>query len=190
MPDNVTDKSRILLVEDEQSLATGLIYNLSEEGYRVEWVTDGRQALEHFYSSEYDLVILDVMLPYLDGFTVAEKIRLRDARLPILILTARTGARDRIKGLETGADDYMTKPFHLEELLLRVKGMLRRKAWYQYAVSDVPVYRIGAAEVNFENLICQKHEQENRLTVREAMVLKYLIENRGRGGSRKDLLPL
>ena len=180
--------SKILLVEDEESLAVGLIYNLSEEGYKVDWVADGRQALAYNQNYTYDLVLLDIMLPYIDGFEVAEQIRKKDPQIPILILTARTSARDKIKGLEAGADDYLAKPFHLQELLLRVKGMLKRKNWYRKATSDLPAYRIGKNDINFENLTCTGGEEVIHLTVREAMVLKYLIENKGKVVSRKALL--
>jgi two-component system alkaline phosphatase synthesis response regulator PhoP len=180
--------SRILLVEDEETLAVGLEYNLSEEGYVVTWVDDGRKAIDCFASQEFDLIILDIMLPFYDGFEVAERIRTTSPQMPILILTARTAAKDRVRGLEIGADDYMTKPFHLQELLLRVKGMLKRKTWYQSATREQPVYRFNDKEVNFENLSCRSGKRTFRLTQREAMVLKYLIEHRGKVVSRQELL--
>ena len=131
MSQNEFAGSRILLVEDEESMAVGLEYNLTEEGYKVRLAADGKQAMEIFGSETFDLAILDVMMPYLDGFEVAERMRETSPQLPILMLTARSQVKDRVKGLEIGADDYMTKPFHLDELLLRIKGMLRRKKWYQ-----------------------------------------------------------
>ncbi len=123
--------SRILLVEDEDSLAIGLEYNLTSEGYQITRAADGRQAARLLTTAEFDLVILDIMLPYLDGFELAVLIRSKSPQLPILILTARTGVKDRLKGLELGADDYLAKPFHLQELLLRLQGMLKRKMWYK-----------------------------------------------------------
>ena len=186
---NLTEQdTSILLVEDEESMAIGLQYNLTEEGYAVEWVTDGRQAMEKVNKKKYDLVILDIMLPYLDGFQVAERIRRTDIQLPILILTARTSAEDRVKGLEAGADDYLTKPFHLEELMLRIKRMLKRKRWYQNAARVDPVYTIGTVEINFENFVCHKEKKSFNLTLREAMVLKYLIEHKNQIISRQELL--
>jgi two-component system alkaline phosphatase synthesis response regulator PhoP len=182
------NKSKILLIEDEESLAVGLRYNLSEEGYDVEWVTDGNQALEAVREKEYDLLILDVMLPYLDGFEVSKNIRLKYPKIPILMLTARTRVEDKIEGLESGADDYITKPFNLEELLLRLKGMLKRKAWYQEVISEQPLYTFGKNEINFENLQCKNEHEEFRLTPREAMVLKYLVDHKGKIVSRKELL--
>jgi len=180
--------SQILLIEDEESLAVGLEYNLKEEGYVVTLAEDGKQAIEKFNSGSFDLVILDIMLPYLNGFEVAEKMRERDPQIPILILTARSSLKDRLKGLEIGADDYMTKPFHLDEMLLRVKGMLRRKKWYQTKTDKNPIVRFGNYTINFANLICQSGKSEFRLTPHEAMVLKYLIENHDRIVSRQELI--
>jgi two-component system, OmpR family, alkaline phosphatase synthesis response regulator PhoP len=180
--------ARILLVEDEQTLARGLEYNLSAEGYVVILANDGKKALKKLQSEKYDMVILDIMLPYVDGFDIAGQIRAEDQQLPILFLTARSGIKDRLRGLELGADDYMTKPFHLEELLLKVKGMMRRKAWYKEASGAMPVYKIGNWEVNFDNLRCTNPDKEIHLTLHEAMLLKYLIEHKGSAVSRKELL--
>lgn len=179
--------SKILLVEDEETLAHGLEYNLLEEGYQVVWAADGKQALDYFSAQEFDLIILDVMLPYYDGFEIARKIREQSSQLPILILTAKKGTNDKIKGLQIGVDDYMTKPFHLKELLLRVGGMLKRKEWYT-APTAHPIYKFGEVEVKFDTLSYQKGEREFPLTLREAMVLKYLIDHKGEIVSRKELL--
>jgi DNA-binding response OmpR family regulator len=188
MPENDNAGGRILLVEDEDSLAIGLEYNLSEEGYSVIIAPDGKQALEHIDSEQFDLVLLDIMLPYLDGFQVAQKIREQFPQMPILMLTARTAVKDRIRGLELGADDYLTKPFHLQELLLRIRGMLKRKRWYQSATTASPLYQFGENEVNFENLTCRAGKKDMKLTAREAMFMRYLIDNRGRVISRKEIL--
>lgn len=179
---------KILLVEDEETLAVGLEYNLSEEGFNVEWAKDGREALNYFESRNYDLIILDLMLPYHDGFEITRIVREKNPQLPILMLTARTSADDRIKGLELGADDYLTKPFHLEELLLRVKGMLKRKLWYKNLASKSPKYKLGKFTIDFENLKCESKEDKFSLTQQEAMVIKYLIDNKGRTVSRQELL--
>jgi two-component system alkaline phosphatase synthesis response regulator PhoP len=180
--------STILLVEDEESLAVGLEYNLTEEGYRVVRAGDGIEALERFGSREIDLIILDLMLPHLDGFEVARRVRERSPRVPILMLTARTLPADRIRGLEVGADDYLTKPFHLRELLLRVRGMLRRKMWYQKTLEPETRYRFGESEVDFSSLTCTVRGKSSRLTPLEAGLLKYLVQNRGRVVSREELL--
>lgn len=181
-------KERILLVEDEESLAVGLDYNLTLEGYQVTRAEDGKVALDCIRKKVFDLIILDIMLPFHDGFELAEIIRKRFPQMPILMLTARTTIKDRIKGLERGADDYLTKPFHLEELLLRVKGMLKRKQWY-LDISEVgPVVQFGTNKINFDTLVCKTNEQDIRLTPHEAMVLKYLIQHKGKIVSRKELL--
>ncbi len=179
---------KILLVEDEESLARGLEYNLTEEGYVVEWAENGKMGLEMFRDSEYDLIILDIMLPYLDGFVVAKNIREDDPQMPILMLTARASTIDKILGLELGVDDYITKPFNLDELLLRVKGMLKRKAWYKDISKFDPVFSFGKNEIYFEKLICKREEKEIILTQREAMVIRYLIERKNEIVTRQELL--
>jgi DNA-binding response OmpR family regulator len=188
MTDDNIKRSRILLVEDEETLAVGLEYNLTEEGYSVERAKNGREAVQIFKPGKFDLIILDIMLPYINGFEVAEIIRKTDLQMPILMLTAKTESADRVKGLELGADDYLTKPFHLQELLLRVKGMLKRKSWYKNASEREPVYRFGDNEINFETLICKHGKEEIRMTPHEAMVLKYLVERKGEIVTRKELL--
>lgn len=180
--------SRILLVEDEETLAVGLEYNLTEEGYLVEWAKNGREAVDFFKSGKFDLIILDIMLPYINGFEVAEIVRRVDPQIPILMLTAKTESGDKIKGLEKGADDYLTKPFHLQELILRVKGMLKRKKWYKGSSEKQPIYTFGMNEINFENLICKHGKEKIKLTPQEAMLLKYLVERKEEIVSRKELL--
>jgi DNA-binding response OmpR family regulator len=187
MVDNIK-KNKILLVEDEETLAVGLEYNLTEEGYAVKWAKNGREALEFFKSENFDLIILDIMLPFVNGFEVAEGVRKADPQMPILMLTAKTESADKVKGLEIGADDYLTKPFHLQELLLRVEGMLKRKSWYKNVSEKQPVYSFGKNEINFENLNCKIANEEIRLTPREAMVIRYLIEHKGEIVTRKELL--
>ena len=180
--------SRILLVEDEETLAAGLEYNLSEEGYCVNWAKNGREAVRFFESGHYDLIILDIMLPYLNGFEVAEIIRKNDPRIPILMLTAKTESADKVKGLEKGADDYLTKPFHLNELLLRVNGMLKRKSWYGEILQKERLFEFGINKINFENLNCIHGKDEIRITPHEAMILKYFVEHKGEIVTRKELL--
>ena len=184
MSEELISQSSILLVEDEENLALGLEYNLTEEGYKVTLAKDGREALNKFDEKEFDLIVLDIMLPYHDGFEIAEHIRKKYPQMPILMLTARTQAEDRVKGLEIGADDYLTKPFHLKELLLRIKGMLKRKSWYRKVVADTPLYRFGNNEINFENLKCKNIKGEFQLTPYEAMIMKYMIDNKDKVISR------
>jgi len=188
MSDEQIDKSRILLVEDEENLAHGLEYNLAEEGYKVTLARDGKEAIKFFDENEFDLIVLDIMLPYFNGFEIAKHVREKHPQMPILMLTARTQVEDRVKGLELGADDYLTKPFHLKELLLRIKGMLKRKKWYQKVVIENPIYRFGHIEINFENLKCINGKKEFQLTSYEAMIMKYLIENKDKVVTRKELL--
>jgi len=180
--------SRILLVEDEETLAIGLEYNLAEEGYIVHWAKNGREAINLFEKEKFDLIILDIMLPYVNGFEVAERVRKSDPQTPILMLTAKTESGDKVKGLEKGADDYMTKPFHLQELLLRVKGMLKRKSWYTSTSQKQPVFKFGSNEINFKTLNCLHGNEKIRLTPQEAMLLKYLMEHKGEIVTRKELL--
>jgi len=188
MSEEYLDRSKILLVEDEENLALGLEYNLTAEGYMVFLAKDGREAIKLFDENEFDLIVLDIMLPYFNGFEIAKHVREKIPQMPILMLTARTQVEDRVKGLELGADDYLTKPFHLKELLLRIKGMLRRKKWYQKVVIDNPLYKFGNSEINFENLKCLKGKKEFQLTSYEAMIMKYLIENKDKVVTRKELL--
>jgi len=180
--------SKILLVEDEDSLAQGLEYNLIAEGYAVFRAADGKKALELYETGTFDLVILDIMLPFYDGFEIAEKIRAQSPQIPILMLTARTNAIDRIRGLELGADDYLTKPFNLTEFLIRVQRMLKRKMWYKEITDSQPIYRFGENEINFADFSAIAGKRQVKLTSREAMVLKYLIERKGEIVSRKELL--
>lgn len=188
MSEEQLNQSNILLVEDEENLAHGLEYNLSEEGYKVTLAKDGREAIKLFDENDFDLIVLDIMLPYYNGFEIAKHIRNKHPQMPILMLTARTGLEDRVKGLELGADDYLTKPFHLKELLLRIKGMLKRKRWYQKVVVENPVYKFGDNKINFENFKCIKGKKEFQLTSYEAMIMKYLIENKDKVVTRKELL--
>jgi DNA-binding response OmpR family regulator len=181
-------KTKLLLVEDEEPLAIGLEYNLTAEGYQVVWAKDGKKALELFEQEPFDLIILDIMLPFLDGFQVAQHIRAAAPQIPILVLSARGAIEDRIHGLELGVDDYMPKPFHLQELLLRIAGMLRRKAWYSDIVQKQPRQTVGKTVVNFETLECTAGKKHFRLTPHEAIMLRYFIGNSGRILSRKELL--
>ena len=180
--------AKILLVEDEESLAEGIAYNLNEEGYSVELVADGRGAMERFREESFDLVILDIMLPFIDGFEVARQIRSISQKQPILMLTARATAADRVQGLESGADDYLTKPFHLEELLLRVAGMIKRKSWYtsdEFAELQVS---FGDVSIDFGDLTGTRGETEFTMTPLEATLIRYFIDHPDRIVSKEELL--
>lgn len=188
MDDGNLAGSKILLAEDEASMARGLVYNLEEEGFLVTHVADGRQALKELATQEFDLVLLDIMLPFHDGFEVAQAIRTNQPRLPILMLTAKTDIQDRVRGLEIGANDYMTKPFHLDELLARIRGILHRKMWYARASQRLPSISFGENSVNFLDYACRAGNKQFQLTAYEAMMLQYMAERAGTIVTRKELL--
>jgi two-component system, OmpR family, alkaline phosphatase synthesis response regulator PhoP len=178
----------ILLVEDEESLAIGLEYNLREEGYEVIRAADGAEAVARFDADHVDLVILDIMLPRMNGFKVAEHIRENSPRVPIMMLTARSAPSDRVRGLEIGADDYLAKPFHLEELLLRVRGMLRRKTWYEQSYEEAEEFTFSGIAIDFARLRARVGDADVRITPLEGMLLRYFTTNSHRIISRKELL--
>ena len=180
---------RILVVEDDPYLAAGLVENLRAEGYTVDQAGDGRTALERLATQAYGLVLLDVMLPEIDGFTVCRTLRERGDNSPVLFLTARGDPADRVRGLEAGGDDYLPKPFHLKELLLRVRAILRRWDWYQSAAAETAVLRFGENEVDFRAFRGRAwNGLTQELTEKEAMILKVLAERPGEIVSREDLL--
>jgi two-component system alkaline phosphatase synthesis response regulator PhoP len=180
---------RILVVEDDPHLAAGVVENLRAEGYAVERVDNGRAALEALETDAFALVLLDVMLPELDGFTVCRTLRERGDNTPVLFLTARGDPADRVRGLEAGGDDYLPKPFHLKELLLRVRAILRRWDWYHSAAAETSVLRFGENEVDFRAFRARAwNGLTQELTEKEAMILKVLAEHPGQIVSREDLL--
>ena len=181
------EKPYILLVEDEMHLARGICFNLEQEGYRVSHVGSGEDALGRMEYERFALIILDIMLPGMNGFEVCEKVRAIDSRVPILILTARSDEGDRITGLEKGADDYLTKPFNLSEFLLRVRGMLRRSAWYR----PEPVeegYRFGDNEVYLLSYRAKTAQGEIDLTDIEVRMLALFFQKEGEALARKTIL--
>ena len=182
---------KILIVEDEQHIADGLRFNLEAEGYEADVVADGEAALESLKDSRYDAVVLDVMLPGIDGFAVARSMRESANYTPVLMLTARGRPQDVLQGFEAGTDDYLPKPFDLDIFLARLKGLLRRQAWIQKP--PVPAEAIDRFEVNgktidFENLELLSDGEVTRLTLMEMKLLRFLIENEGRTVSRKTIL--
>lgn len=184
----MSDEIKILLVEDEKHLAKGLSYNLKKEGYQVTVAEDGLAALDCFREDNFDMMILDLMLPKMGGMEVVKKIRETNIRFPVLMLTAKTTDEDRTLGLEAGADDYITKPFHLPELLLRVKGILRRKDWYQEPVRHLEYFEFDNMWVDFNTGKAKGCEGEFYLTSKEVLVMNLLIANRGKVVSREELL--
>lgn len=184
----MNNKTHILVVEDEEHIARGVVFNLEEEGYRVTHVLSGEEALEVAWNEALALVILDLMLPGMDGFEVCERLRQNDPQLPILMLTARTEEKDRIEGLMYGADDYLTKPFSLDELLLRVKGMLRRSSWYRSERGSEQSFRFDGNEVNLEERTAKTPRGEIELTELEARMLRTFFRHEGSTLSRQALL--
>jgi two-component system alkaline phosphatase synthesis response regulator PhoP len=181
------DKPHILLIEDEINIARVICFNLEQEGFRVSHAESGEEALGMLRFYRYSLLILDIMLPGIDGFSVCGKIRELDARVPILILSARSEEGDRVTGLASGADDYLTKPFNLNEFLLRVKGMLRRSSWYR----PEPVeegYTFGDNEVFLLSYHARTAQGEIDLTDLEVRTLALFFQNDGQVVQRKTLL--
>lgn len=179
----------ILLVEDEVNLARGIRENLEAEGYAVEVVGDGRVALDKIRRQEYGLVILDVMLAGMDGFTVCQTARREGRDTPVLFLTAKGGSRDRIRGLEVGGDDYLPKPFQLRELLLRVAAILRRRSRYHAMTALEPIARFGGNEFDFRSFRGRSFDGGDQiLTQKEAMILKVLVEREGDVVWRDEIL--
>jgi len=183
--------SRILVVEDEEHLALGLRFNLEAEGYAVQVAPDGPGAVEALAAPErdLDLVILDLMLPGLSGFEVLRRARAAGDFVPVLVLTAKGDAEDRVRGLEEGADDYLAKPFRLDELLARVRGLLRRRRWDGVSDEAAPgPVRIGDATVHFDRFELETPRGVVNLTTREMGLLRALIDREGEAVTRGELL--
>ena len=201
--------SRVLIVEDEAHLAHGLEFNLQAEGHSTEIAIDGESALALLLGArkDFDVLVLDVMLPGKDGFAVAAELRAAKNYIPILMLTARGRPEDVLKGFASGADDYLAKPFELPILLARLQGLLRRREWMRNPVAvtepspstnNLPVSETSADEfglftlngrtIDFGNLELRAEGSTIRLTVMESELLRHLVRNRGRVVSRKSIL--
>lgn len=181
---------RILLVEDEEHLQHAMKLNLEMEGYTVNAVSDGNTAIRTFREEKFDLVILDIMLPETDGLMVCENIRLHDNNVPVMFLSAKNAASDRVLGLKKGGDDYMTKPFDLEELLLRVKKLIEKnERLNQQSDNKVAgVYKFGSNWINFESYEAHGVHGKVDLTKKEILLMKLLIENKNQVVSREHIL--
>jgi DNA-binding response OmpR family regulator len=182
--------ARILVVEDEAHLAEGLAFNLEQDGFAVEVVGDGESAVERIAGAPaVDCVILDLMLPGLGGLEVARRVRAAGNYVPILILTAKDAPDDLVRGIEEGADDYLTKPFRIDEVLVRVRGLLRRRRWDGARGDEGPrELRVGDAIVRFDRLEIEAPRATIRLTTREAGLLRALVEREGQAVPRGELL--
>jgi two-component system alkaline phosphatase synthesis response regulator PhoP len=181
------DKKRVLIVEDEEGLIEGLEHNFKFEGYDVLTARNGSEGLKLALKQKPDVVVLDIMLPEKDGFTVLKELRQRHRDMPVLVLTARNFEADVLKGFDLGADDYLTKPFGVKELLARVKRLVSRGP--STAPPPGPTkYKFGDVEVLFEPREVRKVGKQVALSYKEFELLKYLIEHRGRTVSREELL--
>ncbi|MCE5264541.1 MAG: response regulator transcription factor [Deltaproteobacteria bacterium] len=191
-----TEKRRILVVEDDMHIAEGLKLNLTLQGYETAIAGSGTEGLRMWKEWNPDLIVLDIMLPGLDGLSVLRHIRLQDERLPVLILSAKGAPNDRIEGFSCGVDDYLAKPFNLEEFLLRVERLLTRSLWGHgpspAGASEVPVetqrYTFGGNTIDFTAMTAETRQGTIRLTEQEVLLLKLFIANRGKPLSRKTLL--
>ena len=177
---------RILLVEDEEHIRKVIKVNLEMEGYEVISTDNGRKAIEITENQHFDLLILDVMLPEVNGFQICEQVRLRNTEVGIIIVSAKDTSSDRINGLKLGADDYMTKPFNLEELLLRIEKLFKRK--FTDSNKDVHTYRWSGNEINFSTYQASGINESVTLTKKEALLLKLLIERKNEVVSRNQIL--
>ncbi len=189
-------KKRILVIEDDGHIAEGLKLNLSLQGYEVDIAPDGVSGLQKWKAGQPHLIVLDIMLPGIDGFSVLQSIRLEDERLPILVLSAKGSSEDRVKGLTYGVDDYLAKPFNLEEFLLRVERLLARVSWAGGAevISTAGVlpriYAFGANRIDFSTSKAFIGTEKITLTEQEVKLLKLFIANRGKPLSRKRILEI
>ena len=177
---------RILLVEDEENIRETVKINFEMEDFEVVTAADGRKALKHAAEQHFDIMIVDVMLPEVDGFQVVEQIRLSNRDTPIIFLTAKDQAQDRILGLKKGADDYLTKPFVFEELLLRVRRLIERTSKNPEVKPDL--FEFGRNKVNFATYEATGNQGSFTLTKKEAMLLKLLTDRRGEVVSRQQIL--
>ncbi len=186
-----TYKASLLVAEDEESLREGLKLNLELEGYEVTTVDNGPDVIKMVKNEYFDLIVLDIMLPEMDGITVCETIRMQHNDVPIMFLSARNSGADRVMGLKKGGDDYLTKPFNLEELLLRVDKLVTKNKRIKepQAVSDV--YEFDGCKIDFAAHECiDKNHEAQELSKKEAALLKLLIEHEGEVVSREQILQI
>ncbi len=179
-------KQKILIIEDEKNLAASLRIIFEAEGFEVKVSESGLEGLLHY--KDYELLVLDLMLPDMDGIEILQKIRSDDQKYPVIIVSAKAEEEDLILGLSMGADDYLTKPFLVRELVLKIKRIFERKALYENVVKNIKKEKIGEYDVDFTTLVAQTTEGEKSLTSQEANLLLFLFQNQGRIISRQELL--
>ncbi|MGB1040985.1 MAG: response regulator transcription factor [Flavobacteriales bacterium] len=184
------DKKKILLVEDDFNLGIVVQDFLTLEGYSVHLCRDGKEGLQKFNKNQYDVCLLDVMLPEKGGYEIAEDIRKVDKEIPIIFLTAKSNPEDKVKGFKSGGDDYITKPFNREEFLLRIKAILRRANNEYDEDEEQGTIEIASFKLDFNNLKLHHEEEERKLTKRETAILKLLSENRNKVIERSLVLNL
>jgi len=178
----------ILLVEDEENLHEAIKLNLDLEGYNVTSVFKGKDAIQKVKEKHFDTIVLDVMLPDVNGFDICETIHLNDQHTPILFLTAKSDSEDKIKGLSIGGDDYLTKPFNIEELLLRIKLLIKRSS-LESSSNSLENYEIGSYLVNFSSFeVVGKNKEVIALTKKQVNLLKLLIDKKNQAVSRQEIL--
>ncbi len=193
-----TEKKRILVIEDDAHIADGIQLNLTLQGYDAAVASDGIKGLEKWRSWHPDLIVLDVMLPMIDGFSILKTIRREDEKIPVLILSARGDTKDKVKGLQYGVDDYLSKPFDLDEFLLRVARLLQKKQWYappnqstkrgKHTLFEGDTYTFGQNHIDFVTFKAACAAGEIILTDQEATLLKIFIAHKGKPLSREMLL--
>lgn len=179
---------KILIVEDELNMIKGLKDNLEFEGYEVDTAMEGRSGLQKILQSGYDLILLDIMLPEVSGFDICRTVRREGVNTPIILLTAKGEEIDKVLGLELGADDYITKPFSLRELLARIKAILRRSTTGKEENAESEFINIGNIKVNFKNYMAFEGTSEIKMSYKEFEVLHYLYKNAGKIIRRDDLI--
>lgn len=177
---------KILIIEDEEDLVKGLKLNLADEGYDLDWAIDGKEGLRKALDETADLIILDLMLPEMDGLEVCRELRQKKIAVPIIMLTAKGEEIDKVVGLEIGADDYITKPFSIRELLARIKAHLRRASREENAAQRI--YSFGDVEIDFTHFKVRRKQVEFELTFLELEIMRYFIAHQGEVVSRNDLL--
>ncbi len=190
-----SSKPCILIIEDDNHIAEGLKLNLSLQGYRVVVAADGPSGLQQWEQINPDLIVLDIMLPGIDGLSVLRNIRLKDERLPILILSAKSASDDKIQGLSYGVDDYLSKPFNLEEFLLRVERLITRSAWNRKGgqpsgLNNISRFSFGRNTIDFETMTAICQQGTITLTEQEIKLLKLFCANQGKPLSREKLLEI
>lgn len=183
----MSERKKILLIEDEGHIAQGLAFNLRKLGHEVEIASDGKQGLERWAQGGHDLIVLDLMLPIIEGQEILKRIRQSDKETPVIILSARDRPQDKVEGLSLGAFDYLTKPFHLDEFLLRVTGLLKRHSHHP-AEEEQKLFSFGPHQVDFKNNVAHSQGKDIELTEQEKKLLRFFTQRPNESLGREELL--